>query len=252
MTDFLHTLAYTAAKRWYVVVFLLSYLGIASFHWGWKRTLKLLVLGYFIAWASEASSIRNGFPYGDYTYRYESMAGEIFLAGVPVWDSLSYVFLSFSGYMAALFLRSRWHRYTPLQELQSSWKTVLGGALLTMILDMVIDPVANQGEKWFLGDIYFYPHGGLYFGVPLSNFAGWFLTALAILAAFRLSDSLKGVPRHPASMGLGTALYLGIYFFNLGITLYIQEYSLAAAAAGWGLLFVWLARKGRRANPSFL
>ncbi|MFO1462614.1 MAG: carotenoid biosynthesis protein [bacterium] len=244
----LDAILHTVVKRWYVVAFLVSYLGIASLHWGWRRTLKLLVLGYFIAWASEASSIRNGFPYGDYSYRYENMPGEIFLYGVPVWDSLSYVFLSFAGYMAALFLRSRWNPYAPLNALQRSWKTVLGGAALTMVLDIVIDPVANLGERWFLGDIYYYPHGGLYFGVPLSNFVGWFLTALAILAAFRLSDSLEGIPKSIDTVKLGLALFLGVYFFNLGITLYLREYRLAAASAGWGLGLWLLNRRGKPKN----
>jgi len=239
---------HTIAKRWYVFAFLLSYLGVASLHWGWRRTLKLLVFGFFIAWASEASSIRNGFPYGDYSYRYENMAGEIFFYGVPVWDSLSYVFLSFSGYMAALFFRSRWNRYAPLQELQSSWWTVLGGAFLTMVLDIVIDPVANLGKRWFLGDIYFYPHGGLYFGVPWTNFAGWFLVALVTLGAFRITDKLEGIPRSLDTVKLGLGLFLGVYFFNLGITVYLHEYKLAAASAGWGLLLALLARRGSQKN----
>ncbi len=244
----LSAILHTAAHRWYVVAFLLSYLGIASLHWGWRRTFKLLILGYFIAWASEASSIRNGFPYGDYSYRYENMPGELFFFGVPVWDSLSYVFLSFAGYMTALLLRSRWNPYQPLNALQRGWKTVLGGAALTMILDIVIDPVANLGKHWFLGDVYFYPHGGLYFGVPLSNFAGWFLTTLAILAAFRLSDSLEGVPKSLDTVLLGFGLYLGVYLFNLGITLYLRDYKLALASAGWGLLLLLLARRARRRN----
>lgn len=244
----LESVLHTIVKRWYVVAFFISYLAIASHHWGWRRTLKLLVLGYWIAWASEASSIRNGFPYGDYKYRYENMPGEIFLYGVPVWDSLSYVFLSFAGYMTALYLRSRWNRYAPLQALQKSWGTVVLGAVLTMMLDVVIDPVAHLGSRWFLGDIYYYPHGGQYFNVPLSNFAGWFLVAFAILGVFRLTDSLEGIPKKIESVLLGLGLFLGVYFFNLGITLYLKEYKLAAASAGWGLLLALLARRRRSKN----
>ncbi len=244
----LESVLHTIVKRWYVVAFLISYLGIASHHWGWRRTLKLLVLGYFIAWASEASSIRNGFPYGDYKYKYENMPGEIFFYGVPVWDSISYVFLSFAGYMMALFLRSRWNRFAPLQDLQRSWATVVFGAALTVLLDVVIDPVAHLGARWFLGDIYYYPNPGWYFDVPMSNFAGWFLVAFAILGAFRLTDSLEGVPRKTDSVLLGVGLYLGVYFFNLGVTLYLREYKLAAASAGWGLLLLLLARRRRAKN----
>lgn len=239
----LESILLVLVKRWYVWVFLIAYLGVASYHWGFKRTLKFLVLGYFIAWISEASSIRNGFPYGDYKYRYDQMVGEPFFFGVPIWDSLSYVFLNFSGWMTALFLRSRWNPRTPLPELQRSFKTILWGATLTMMIDVVIDPVANLGEKWFLGDIYFYPTGGLYFDVPLTNFAGWFLVSLAILGAFRLTDRLEGIPKHINSVVLGMLLYFGVYFFNLGITLKIGAYPLAIASTSWGLLFLILCRK---------
>ncbi len=242
LSQFLHILV----KRWYVFTFLIAFLGVATYHWGWKRTLKFLALGYFIAWVSEASSIRNGFPYGYYQYRYENMPGEIFLYGVPIWDSLSYVFLNFAGWMSALFFRSRWNPTTPLPELQKSFRTILLGAVLTMIIDVVIDPVANLGAKWFLGDIYYYPHGGWYFGVPLSNFAGWFLVSLAILGIFRLTDKLEGIPKRMNSVVLGLLLYLGVYFFNLGITISVGTYYLATASAGWGVLLLLLLRKGKR------
>jgi uncharacterized membrane protein len=227
--------------RWYVFLFLVAYLSIGSLHWGSRRTIKFLILGYFIAWGSEALSIRNGFPYGMYYYHYDQMAGEPFLLGVPLWDSMSYVFLSFAAYMMALYLRSRWDRFTPIPQLQSSWGTVLLGAFLTMILDIVIDPLANLGKQWFLGDIFHYPPGGQYFGVPLSNFGGWFLVAFLILATFRLSDSLEGVPHHPKTTLLGVGLFLGVYFFNLSLTFWIGAWKLGLASAGWGIFLLCLS-----------
>jgi putative membrane protein len=234
-------LIHTIVERWYVVLFLISYLLIGSIHWGGKRTLKFLVIGYFIAWASEATSTRTGFPYGMYYYHYDVMAGEPFFMGVPLWDSLSYVFLSFAGFMMALFLRARWNRVTPLDQLQRSWGTVLLGATLTMILDVVIDPVAHLGNQWFLGDIYHYPPGGLYFDVPLSNFGGWFLVALAILTVFRISDRMEGVPREPKTVYLGVGLFFGVYFFNLIITYWIGAWKLGLASTAWGLVFAIMA-----------
>lgn len=244
----LDAILYTVIKRWYVFTFLLAYLGIATYHWGLKRTLKFLVLGYFIAWASEASSIRNGFPYGFYSYHYENLKGEILLMGVPVWDSLSYTFLSFSGWLTATWYRARWNPTTPLSLLHRSWKTILLGALLTMVLDIVIDPVAHLGKQWFLGDIYHYPKPGWYFDVPLSNFGGWFLVALAIISAFRLTDRMEDVPNSIRSLHLGVLLFWGVLLFNLGITLYLRAYALAAASAGWGMLLVLLSRKAKRSS----
>jgi putative membrane protein len=174
------------------------------------------------------------------------MRGELFLMGVPIWDSLSYTFLSFAGWMMATWLRSRWNPTSPLSELHRSWKTILLGAALTMILDIVIDPLAHLGKYWFLGDIYHYPNPGRYFDVPLSNFAGWFLVSLATLSAFRLTDRLEGIPKTIRSIQWGALLFWGIYLFNLGITLWIRAYALAAASAGWGLLLLLLSRKAKR------
>jgi putative membrane protein len=239
----LESILHMLIHRWYVFTFLLVYLAVGSLHWGWRRSLKLLVIGYAIAWASEASSIRTGFPYGFYSYHYDVLAGEPLVWGVPFWDSLSYPFLCFAGYMMALFLRSRWNPHAAVTDLQRSWKTVLWGALWTMILDVVIDPLAHRGAQWFLGDIYHYPAGGFYFDVTLSNFIGWFLVALAILSAFRLTDNLEGVPKKPWTPLLGAGLYGGIYLFNLGITVYIRAWWLALASAGWGVLLLILSSK---------
>lgn len=234
----LHSVFHLITERWYVFVFFAAYLVVAIDHWGLKRTLKFLIIGYGLAWASEASSIRTGYPYGFYYYHYDQMLGEPMIWGVPFWDSLSYVFLTFSGYQMALFLRARWDRFAPLTQLQKSWKTIGLGAFLTMLLDVVIDPVAHLGGQWFLGDIYHYPPGGLYFGVPISNFIGWFLVALAILTLFRFTDSLQDVPKHTRGIKMGVGLYWGVYFFNLGVTFWVGAWRLGITSSLWGIVLL--------------
>jgi len=98
-----------------------------------------------------------------------------------------------------------------------------------MLLDVVIDPVTLQGDRWFLGRIYYYPNGGVHFGVPLSNYAGWFLVALVSIGLFQLCESRRGWStagvRHLPYGGLVEPLvYLGIVLFNLGITFWIGEH----------------------------
>ena len=43
--------------------------------------------------------------------------------------------------------------------------------LLFVFIDGIIDPVALRGDCWGLGKTYGYAEPGIYFGVPLSNFA---------------------------------------------------------------------------------
>ncbi len=78
--------------------------------------------------------------------------------------------------------------------MQGSWRPLILGAVLMVTLDIVIDPLALRGYRWFLGQIYGYPEPGVYFGVTLSNFGGWFLVALGLIRVLQLL-----ITRAPAS-----------------------------------------------------
>jgi uncharacterized membrane protein len=100
---------------------------------------------------------------------------------------------------------------------------------LQTFLDIVIDPVALQGRRWFLGQIYGYPTNGIHFGVPLSNYAGWLVTSFCLVAAFQLIDARrlnktsKGICNLPFRSLLGPVLYLSVLIFNISVTFWIGE-----------------------------
>ena len=268
----------TILHRPYVFAFLIAFLVLGRIYWGWRKTFLWLVIGYVVAWASELSSIHNGFPYGLYHYIYENMVGELMVAGVPFWDSLSYPFMIFAGYTTARFILNQ---PPPCPPLEKGGKSVsppfekggpggiyaaLLGAFLTMLLDVIIDPLTVLGDRWFLGNIYYYPNGGQYFGVPLTNFAGWFLVPLTVILMFQLviarsvsdeaisrnhsisgdrhvgrslpSSEAKGPPRDDKSLThsrtyalthfLYPLFYLSIALFNIAITMWIGEPLLAS------------------------
>jgi len=97
------------------------------------------------------------------------------------------------------------------------------------LIDVVIDPVALRGDRWFLGQIYGYQDPGLYFGIPLLNFAGWAVVGLTALSAYyyidrRLPPLSSGAgPAMTTYLLLGCALYYGVLVFNLAITFWIGE-----------------------------
>lgn len=231
---------YTIYARPYVFVFLIAFLILGVRQKGWPRTLIFLITGYTIAWLSEASSIRTGFPYGWYFYIYEAMKGEWMNWGVPVWDSVSYVFLCFAGLGLAQKV------YTiPNKNLKSLIKLSLLSALFIMILDIIIDPVAHMGDRWFLGKMYYYPNPGHYFDIPVSNFAGWFLVAFLIVFTNLIIDSRFFSQSKPVRLSnqskllnlldnYGTlGLYYGVFFFNWGIAIYLQEWELVLFDLFW-------------------
>jgi Carotenoid biosynthesis protein len=160
----------TLLLRPYVFGFLAAFLLAGAFDIGWRRTLRFGAWVGPVAWLSEFSSTRTGVPFGLYHYTGTTRGQELFIADVPFMDCLSFTFLAYASFCLA--------RAT-LRAPQSSAPvvTLLAGALM-MLLDVVIDPAAVRGDRWFLGPIFFYPEGGVYFGVPVSNFVGWLIVGM--------------------------------------------------------------------------
>jgi putative membrane protein len=194
------------------------------------------VLAYVVAFAAEFSSTRNGFPFGLYHYVDTMRDRELWISNVPFWDSLSFTFLCYLGWRmgvlvyAPLVVRRDDFQTAETRATASSWRVCLTGALLMTWLDVVIDPLTVLGDRWFLGRIYYYPEGGLYFGVPLSNFAGWFLVGATTIGLFQVIEASawcrrgrRGVRHVPYAGALEPLLYLGILGFNLVLTFAIGE-----------------------------
>jgi uncharacterized membrane protein len=241
MNDMLQILAGTVTMRPYVFAFLTVYLVAAICHLGWRKTVCFSIIGYLIAFVSEYSSIHTGFPYGWYYYIETTKDKELWVAGVPFFDSLSYVFLTYCSYATALMIVSpikvwRWNLVTlETSRIRKSLSVLFLGSLFQVFLDIIIDPAALQGRRWFLGQIYGYKEPGVHFGVPLSNYIGWWLVSLLMVSALQIIDSrvkekgsgavdLKSLPFRSL---FGPILYLAVIVFNLTITVFIGERLLA-------------------------
>jgi len=216
----------TLVMRPYVFSFFAAFLLACVPHVGWRKTLIFAAVGYLIAFISEKLSITTGFPYGWYYYIDDTSQRELWVWGVPFFDSLSYVFLTYCSYTTALFilspLASKGADLNTLETraIRQSWAALVLGAFLQTFLDIIIDPVALQGNRWFLGQIYGYYENGLHFGVPVSNYAGWLLTSFVLVAVFQRIDRKRDdtVPRGVFAMPfralLGPVLYLSVLIFN--------------------------------------
>ncbi len=238
MHDVMQLAVGTITMRPYVFAFLVVYLVAAVTHLGWRATIWFTVVAYLISFVSEYVSINYGFPYGWYYYIDTTSSRELWVAGVPFFDSLSYVFLAYCSYATALFVVSplkgwRWNLATlETRKIRRSLSVLLLGALFQMFLDIIVDPVALQGRRWFLGQIYGYREVGVHFGVPLSNYLGWLLVSLFLVLALQRIDAgttrkrtepPAGVANLPFRSLLGPVLYLSVIVFNLAVTLQIGE-----------------------------
>jgi putative membrane protein len=247
--DSLFLFFHTFVLRPYVLLFFLVYLLGGSLHLGVKRTLSFSVAGYLIAWLSEFSSIHTGFPYGLYYYIDATKDRELWVAGVPFMDSLSYVFLAYASYAMALFVMSpvllaRGRVYIlETRRIRSALKTRVLATVFFVYLDILIDPLALRGSKWFLGQIYGYPAEGAYFGVPISNFLGWFLVGYVLVFVLQKIDSVMARRKVRDNIGYryawrympGPLLYVSVVLFALIVAFAIGEWSI-----GWTGVFITL------------
>jgi putative membrane protein len=205
--------------RPYVYGFLVVFLASGAADLGWRRTLGFAACVWPVAWVAEFASTRVGIPFGLYHYTGVTRGRELYIADVPFFDSLSFTFLAYAAFCLA--------RVVAGARRGSGPGLALGAGILMMLLDVVIDPLAVRGDQWFLGRIFYYPHGGVYFGVPLSNFAGWMLVGAVGVGLYLAA---AGVPAR-GRPGPGVALYYAVLAFNLAVTAWIGEWILLAAGA---------------------
>jgi putative membrane protein len=206
----------TILLRPYVFGFLAAFLLAGVVDLGWRRTLLFMAWVWPLAWLAEFSSTRIGIPFGLYHYTGTTRGQELFVADVPFMDSLSFTFLAYAAFSLA--------RAGLAGRRVSRPRLALLSGVLMMLLDVVIDPNAVRGDRWFLGRIFYYPDGGIYFGVPLSNFAGWMVVgALGVGGYLVLSRGALGGRLWP-----GVALYYAVLLFNLAVAGWIGEWVLVA------------------------
>lgn len=237
----------TLVLRPYVFLFLGIALAAFAAEQGLRRALRFAGIVWATAFLAEFSSTRIGVPFGFYEYTGATIGQELYLSNVPVMDSLSFIFLAYGAAALARLYRAprgtalrAWREgVPPLFPTGEARGALLLGAALFMLADVVIDPVALQGEHWFLGQIYRYPEGGIYFGVPLANFAGWFLVGLVGLGLNAWCDRRAGPRAAPEwargwpYRGLyGPALFGLVLALNLTVTAGIGLWWLFAVSAG--------------------
>lgn len=227
-------LAGSLLLRPYVFALLALYLVAAIADWGWRRTAAFTTLAGGIAFLAEFTSTRIGIPFGLYHYTGATQGHELYLGNVPFFDPLSFAFLAYASLGLARLVLGRCARWTGSRE-PGGVALAVGTGLLMTWLDVVIDPLAVRGDRWFLGRIFYYPDPGHYFGVPVANFVGWAVVGTLIAASWlALAPRIAGAaPAWAARLPGGGSRPLGLYYlvlaFNLAVTAAVAEPALFRA-----------------------
>ena len=201
-----------------VVVFCAASVSHAVVHRGagWAAAYVVVTAGTGLL--VEALGTATGFPFGSYDY-----AGSlgVKLLGVPVVIPLAWAMMGYPCLLVGQRLAS-----TALGA------TAVGGWALAS-WDLFLDPQMVEAGHWSFTDVHASLPGAP--GVPVSNYLGWLLVALVMMAA------LQALPRrHRVDDRVPAALFLWTYASQVLANLVFFGRPLTAVVGGVGMGLVAL------------
>ncbi|HLX15176.1 MAG TPA: carotenoid biosynthesis protein [Bradyrhizobium sp.] len=181
----------------------------AALTYGRRDALALLAICVAITFTMENIGAATGWPFGHYHFEVGPdlpHVGSIPIVVGPLWFGMGY----FSWIVASTLLGKEAHasRRNELIALP-----IVAAFVMTQ-WDVVMDPPeATISKAWIWHD------GGAHFGVPLSNYLGWLLTAWLFYQAFALYlNRRRHVSERSAKQGRALKLAAILLYLASGLT----------------------------------
>jgi putative membrane protein len=147
---------------------------------GLPRAAAMLAVAFALALLMEYLGSRHGFIFGNYTYT--DNLGYKALGQVPVIIPIAWFMMLYPSWETAGLLAQKFSiQNSPFKRVLR----VLLAALAMTAWDLSLDPRMVADGNWIWHD------GGAYFGIPLSNFAGWIITSAMIYAVWTRIDHFE-------------------------------------------------------------
>jgi uncharacterized membrane protein len=174
--------------------------GIGAAALGLRGALLFLASALLVTLGIENIGVATGFPFG--SYHFEASRFSLWIGRVPLLVGMLYFGVGVLSWLIAGVLDRRGDVIS---------RPIMAAALMVQ-WDLVMDPGFST-----IGRVWVWHQGGAFFGVPLRNFAGWFVTTWIMFQLFALAarrmPQLVRAPRQDRLRDLQLAailLYLGI------------------------------------------
>src|SRR5580700_10956101 len=164
---------------------------------GWSEALSFLTICLAVTFTFENFGVLTGFPFGHYTFLVEPNIPHIGV--IPPIVGLFYFGMGYPSWVIANLLLGQ-SVQRPSTRLQLFALPMIS-AFVMVQWDVVMDPSGST-----LARAWVWYGGGGYFGVPLSNFLGWFLVTYLYYQAFFVVPLRT---RDEAALSLPPACLLG-------------------------------------------
>ena len=181
--------------------------------YGWKTLLAFFVITFVISNSLENVSIATGFPFGHYHY---TSPGPRVLQ-VPIFIGPFYFGLGYISWLTASTILDRADERLGTHHRVGRFNLValpvLAGAIMSMY-DLGSDSMASTVNK-----VWMWHDGGGFFGVPYTNYLGWWFVCYAFFQVFALvlSRAQNRRPRPSHSITPGSLAQPIIVYGALGV-----------------------------------
>ncbi|GAC1644381.1 MAG: carotenoid biosynthesis protein [Ktedonobacteraceae bacterium] len=205
-----------------------------SLRYGWLRGVCAGLIVITLSYVVEAVGVGTGFPFGP--YRYTDVLFPKLPGNVPMAVMFAWVLIVFGAY-----------GWAHAEKQRIGIAGVLLGAALATLLDLEIEPVAAHLEHYWE---WLSPGHINYYGVPLANFAAWFVVAFVLLLLVNRVLFRVYVPPLPSSrlVVLTPRLLFGASLFMFGLVDITHGYYGAALLGVLAGLVVWMMSFMERKN----
>jgi carotene biosynthesis associated membrane protein len=161
------------------------------------RALAFVIVTVLVGFAAESVGTRTGYPFGRYAYN-GSLGARV--RDVPLIIPLAWTMMSWPALAVARRLTER--RLT----------TALVGGWALASWDLFLDPQMVRASHWQWA----HPSPGLQ-GIPLTNYAGWLLVSIVLMAVIDRIVPTAGSDAQPLALYLwtyGSSLLANLAFFD--------------------------------------